>query len=96
MGNEAKVAELKSTRIEIQLRNKALRQQLKHNRAKLEDYLKEAERYNEQYKKAEKEISANNKRFYEAGTELEELTGQKRMFHYDIVLSIADVDAHGK
>lgn len=83
---EADIANLKSTRTEIQLRNKVLRAQIKRNRAQLENYLKEAERYNEQMKKLESEISENNKRFFEAGTELEKLTGQKRMLHYAIVL----------
>lgn len=83
---EADIANLKSTRTEIQLRNKALRSRIKYKRQQLEQYLKEAERYNEEMKKLESEISENNKRFFEAGTELEKLTGQKRMSHYDIVL----------
>lgn len=86
MSNEETIANLKSTRTEIQLRNKSLRARIKHKRNELEGYLKEAERFNEEIKKLESEISENNKRFFEAGSELEKLTGQKRMSHYDIVL----------
>lgn len=69
------IAERKS----IQEQNKALAVSRKWHQQKFEEHLKTAQEYAEKVKGIDAEISENNKRFFNKGTELEELTGTKRI-----------------
>lgn len=60
-------AEIKAERTAIEEQNKSLRQRLNKKRQQLEDYLKEAERYNQDMRYIQDLISKNNDRYFELG-----------------------------
>lgn len=65
--------EIQAERTEIETKNKSLRQRLNNQRQQLEDYLKEAERYADNMKKIEAEISTNNNKYFALGDELRKI-----------------------
>lgn len=77
--NSEKISVLKEQRAELSNRNRALKNMSKYHKQKMEDCLKDAQDHMKKMKSADEERTANNKIYFDKGTELEELTGEKRI-----------------
>ena len=77
--NEEKIKTLQRERNAISHRNKELKLSQKWHRAKAEELLKEATEHLQKVKIVDEEMSENNRKYFDKGTELETLTGIKRI-----------------
>lgn len=77
--NEEQIKTLQRERTAISHRNKELKLTQKWHRAKAEELLKDATEHLKKVKDADEEMSENNKKYFDKGTELETLTGKKRI-----------------
>ena len=77
--SEEKVTSLFEDRKAISQRNRQLKASIEWHRRKAEDYMKEASEHLKKVREAESELSSNSKKFFDKGTEIEKLTGVKRI-----------------
>ena len=77
--SQEKIDQLTTERRNISGNNKILKQSRKWHMQKFEEFLKDAEEHIKRVKEIDNQIHTNNNLYFDKGTQLEELTGVKRI-----------------